>query len=370
MTDPNARPSRALDRRRGPRLHETGVSRRLEEVGRPERRVNMLGSLESVATITPVLNDADHLTSAVRSIQQQRGMQVAAIVVSVGPSHDGSLAVAKRLAAADPRIRVVENPSGRTSVALNLGMEMVGDAEIIARVDARSVLPPDYLSQAVETLHRTGAGNVGAIQNPVGHTRIERAIAEAMQSMVGSGGAAYRHAGLAREVDTAWLGVFRRSAIEDVGGWDESFERNQDAELNLRLANAGHRVWLDPRLVVDYRPRSTFLTLARQYRDYGWWRCRTIHKHPGSVAPRQIGPPLLVLVLVGTAAASLVWSRLLALVPAAYGVAVLSAGMATRGPLSQRVTAGLALATMHLCWGVGFLGSAAGLLSRCLRSRT
>ena len=87
------------------------------------------------------------------------------------------------------------------------------------RVDARSQLPSDYIRNALETMSETGAGNVGAIQHPVGSTSTERGIAAAMCSRLGSGGAQYRHGQQRIEVETAYLGVFRRSALEEVGGW-------------------------------------------------------------------------------------------------------------------------------------------------------
>jgi hypothetical protein len=211
---------------------------------------------------------------------------------------------------------------------------------------------------AIETLERTSAANVGAAQVPVGVTLTERAIAAAMRSPLGSGGVAYRGGGEARPVDTAWLGAFRRSALTDVGGYDEEFIRNQDAELNARLNAAGHQVWFDPRLAVEYRPRPTLRALARQYYQYGWWRLRTVRRHPGSLAMRQLAAPFIVLgLLTGTLLGILAtpWAFLLF---AGYFGAVLIAGLASEGSLLQRLTTGAALAAMHLSWGSGFLLSA------------
>jgi len=308
--------------------------------------------MPGIATITPVLNDAANLPAAVGSIQHQDNVEH--IVLSVGPSSDDSLSVAQGLAQRDGRIVVVENPSGRTAAALNLATAATS-ADVVVRVDARAVLPENYVKHAVETLEATGAGNVGAAQNPVGHTLTERAIAAAMRSRVGSGGVAYRGDGHARQVDTAWLGVFRRSALDEVGGYDERFTRNQDAELNIRLAKAGHPVWFDPRLIVDYRPRPTLRKLAQQYFEYGQWRMRTIKKHRDSAKPRQLAAPVIVIGLVVAVILALVVSSLFWFVPAAYVVGLLVVGLMSEGPLAQRLLTAGALFTMHITWGAGFL---------------
>lgn len=311
--------------------------------------------MSRVATITPVLNDGASLRDAVESILSQTAVDH--VVLAVGPSSDSSLEVAAQLAREDERVLVIENPAGRTASALNLAIAAT-DADVIVRVDSRAVLPSDYVEHALETLADTGAGNVGAVQNPVGHSRTERAIANAMRSRAGSGGVAYRGSGEARQVDTAWLGAFRRVALDEVGGYDERFIRNQDAELNIRLNKAGHQVWFDPRLVVDYRPRPTLGKLARQYFEYGRWRFRTIRKHPDSAKLRQLAAPVIVIGLAISVVLALIWSPLLWLIPGAYLASVVLAGLVSSGPILERLLTGAALLTMHVSWGSGFLLSA------------
>ena len=178
-----------------------------------------------------------------------------------------------------------------------------------------------------------------------------------MRSPWGAGGATYRVGGRPGPVDTVYLGVFRREALEEVGGFDESFVRNQDAELNLRLRRAGHLVWFDPELAVAYQPRASLRALARQYREYGRWRRATARRHPGSLALRQLAPPALVLVIAGAALLSLVRADLrpLSLVVSGYLVGVGAAGSSAADELRDAPATTLALLTMHLAWGVGFL---------------
>lgn len=313
-----------------------------------------------ISVVIPVRNNAADLPDAVASAVLQPSVHE--IVLCVGPSRDDSLQVARQLGLDDGRVVVVENEHGGIPQALNLGLR-AATGERLLRLDAHSVLPPDYVENAIETQGATGAANVGAVQRPVGKTLVERAIAAAMSSRAGSGGADYRASEMSKPVDTAFLGFFDIEALRSIGGWDEDFARNEDAELNLRLAAAGHQVWLDPRLVVEYRPRASLRKLASQYFHYGWWRLRTIRKHPGSARMRQMAAPVIVLGVAG-AAVGLTITTWALVVPGAYVCAVLVAGLATDGSLIQRLLTGAALGTMHMSWGTGFLLSAARSLFR------
>jgi len=172
-------------------------------------------SLPTVSVIIPARNDSDALRHAVATINAQTGAEILDIAIAVGPSTDDTEAEAHRLARTTPAIKVVTNPSGRTPAALNAAIGATTGG-VVVRVDARSQLPPDYIQNALETMRETGAGNVGAIQVPVGFTPTERGIAAAMRHPLGTGGAQYRHGQQRVEVETAYLGVFRRDALEAV----------------------------------------------------------------------------------------------------------------------------------------------------------
>jgi succinoglycan biosynthesis protein ExoA len=308
----------------------------------------------TVAVVIPARDAAGALAGAVGSALEQ-GV-VDRVVVAVGPSADGTRRAADALAAAHPEVTVVDNPSGRTPAALNRAIAASG-ASVVVRLDAHAVLPPGYVDTALEDLRRTGAANVGGRQVPVGERGFARAVASAMASRIGAGGATYRVGDRAGPVDTVYLGVFRREALELVGGFDERFVRNQDAELNERLRRAGMQVWFDPRLGVRYRPRSTVGGLARQYWQYGRWRRATIREHPGSARVRQLLPPVLVAALTGSAVVGLAARR--PVVPAAavagYLAVVTGGATAASERLRDAPATTLALCVMHLSWGAGFL---------------
>lgn len=311
----------------------------------------------TVSVVMPVLNEERHLADSVAQVLDQDWEGSLEVVLALGPSTDRTDEVAARLAAADPRVLTVRNPSGRTPDALNAAIA-ASSGQIIARVDAHAEIPRDYLSTAVATLEATGADNVGGIMDAVGVTALERAIACAMKSPLGVGGARFHTGGGAGEADTVYLGVFRREALERVGGYDPHFARAQDWEMNHRIRTSGGRVWFTPDLVVTYRPRSTLQRLADQYFNYGRWRRVVARQHPGTANARYLAPPVMVAGTVAATMTGFAW-RPAWLVPAGYLTAIgLGGWVISKGePAPVRARVPIAIATMHWSWGIGFLTS-------------
>ncbi|MFC4560603.1 glycosyltransferase family 2 protein [Nocardiopsis mangrovi] len=314
-----------------------------------------------VSVVMPILNEERHLAAAVRHVLAQEYPGELEVVLAVGPSKDRTREVADGLAAADPRVKVVDNPTGRTPAALNAAIGASSHG-IVARIDGHAMMPSDYLRVAVETLEQTGADNVGGIMAAEGETDWEKAVAAAMTSKVGVGNARFHTGGAGGPADTVYLGVFRRSALDRVEGYDEAFLRAQDWEMNHRIRATGGVVWFQPRMRVSYRPRPSVATLARQYFHYGRWRRVVARQHKGTINLRYLAPPAAVLAIAaGLLAGAVFWPALL--VPAAYIAAILAAsvplgrGLTLKGGLCVPV----ALATMHMAWGTGFLTSPPGL---------
>ena len=301
-----------------------------------------------VDVVMPIRNEAAHLATAVAAVRSQAYPGRVRILLGVGPSDDGTEAVAAELATSADDLVMIDNPSGRTPSALNAAIR-AGSAPVVVRVDGHSELSDGYIRRAVETMQRTGAANVGGLQVPMATTPFEESVAAATTSWLGTGGASYRVGGDEGPVDTVYLGVFDRAAIEAVGLFDERLTRNQDYELNIRLRKAGGTVWFDPRLSVGYRPRGSWRALARQYYEYGYWKAVVIRMHPDSARLRQMAPPVAVAGIVTGIAMSRRHPRL-ALIPAGYAAVVL----ATAARSSHRLVA-LVAPVLHGCWTLGLL---------------
>lgn len=310
-----------------------------------------------VSVVMAVRNEAHHLRDAVGAVLSQRYPGRLDVTVAVAPSDDGTERVLAELAA-DGRVMAVANPVGLTAAGLNTAIA-ASSGDVVARVDGHAIIPTSYIRRAVELLAETGADNVGGVMAAEGTTPFEEAVAAAMSSRFGTGDARFHYGGPAGAVDTVYLGVFRREALDRVGGFDETLVRTQDSELNLRIRQTGGTVWFSPDLRVSYRPRGTLRALVRQYFEYGRWRRVVARRHPGSLRWRQMVAPATV-VACGAGALAAAGGRRWGWAPlVAYGTGVAIATAVVGRTLPPSVAARLpaVFAAMHGAWGVGFLTS-------------
>lgn len=308
----------------------------------------------AVSVILPVLNEADHLEAAVGSVLDQEFDGQLEVLLALGPSKDDTNQIAANLAKADPRIRLVENPAGLTTVGMNLCIEQA-KAEVIIRVDAHSELAPGYIKRGVELLAETGADELGGIMLARGRSAFQQAVAWAYSSRFGIGGAAYHVGGAAGEAESAYLGIFRADALTRVGGYDESIIRGEDWDLAQRIKATGGLVWFSPELSVTYWPRGRFEKLIKQFWSTGVWRGDLTRRNFAAASKRYFAPPVMVLtVAAGLVAAA--FGLVLGILPLAGYLAAVAALAVTAANLSikARVALLVVLPSIHFSWGAGF----------------
>lgn len=321
--------------------------------------------MPAVAVVMPVLNEENYLEAAVLAILAQDYEGPIQVVIALGPSTDRTNELAARIIAGDSRVSTVANPSGRTPEGLNAALAATTQ-EIVVRVDAHSELSDGYIRLAVETLQRSGADNVGGIMGARGVTKFEKAVAAAMTSPLGVGSASFHTGGSEGPAETVYLGVFKRSALERVGGYDPAFTRAQDWEMNYRIRSTGGKVWFNPDLFVTYRPRPNVAKLAKQYFEYGSWRHEVMRRYPDTrqtkSALRYFAPPLAVTLIVlgkilGTVGLvvgnALAWGYVF---PLGYlALTLLSSLSLVRRARAGALWVPIVLMTMQMSWGIGFL---------------
>lgn len=325
-------------------------------------------ALPGVSYVIPVLNEVEYIEDAIRTVLAQDYAGDKELILALGPSTDGTTQLVRRLAAEDARIVTVLNPDTDIPVALNLAIK-ASRYPIIVRVDAHSELEPGYTRDAIATLNRTGAANVGGVMKARGKTSFQSAVARAYNSRFGLGGGSYHGGAEEGPAESAYLGVIRREVLDEVNYFDESVRRGEDWELNLRIRAAGHSVWFDPTLEVTYWPRESWPKLVRQFCATGIWRGELVRRYAGRNPWRFFAPPLLVaalllsIVLIVLQLTGVVsgWVSLLLsllyLAPLAYLVLlVLLCFSPAGGPAwADRWRFFLVLPTMHVSWGVGFI---------------
>jgi succinoglycan biosynthesis protein ExoA len=317
-----------------------------------------------VSVVIPVLNEEKHIRNCLRSVQEQTYPgDLIEIVVADGGSTDGTQRIVRELGDTDPRIRLIDNPGRTQAAGLNHAIA-ASRGDIVARLDGHAAWPPGHLARCVELLNETGADNVGGTMLGESDTLVGQAVARATRSPFAVGRATYRYSNRQQEVETVWLGCFRRSALERVGPYDETATPHEDYELNQRIRDSGGLVIFSPDLPTRYWGRGSWREVATQYFKYGRAKVRVARRRPAVMQLYHLAPPALVLgALVGAVAAARPGAgRRLGLMGAvAYGLACLGAGaaVAKRQPVSVAARVSLAFPVLHFAWGTGFW---AGLL--------
>jgi glycosyltransferase involved in cell wall biosynthesis len=314
----------------------------------------------AVSVILPVLNEEAHLEESILAILAQDYRGLFEVILALGPSQDRTDEIAKSLSVRDSRVKLIPNPTGKTAAGLNLAVA-TSNHPIVVRVDGHAKIPQNYLTLAVEILEKTGAVNVGGVMAAEGISNFEKAVARAMRSPLGVGASRFHTGGAAGEVDTVYLGAFKREAINQAGGFDERYTRAQDWELNHRLRKNGGLIYFDPRLQVTYRPRPNLRKLAKQYFQYGTWRRVVSRSHSGTINVRYLAPPVT---LLGCAISLLTGSLIhpILYIPlAVYGLFVaVSAALISRS-VRELISLLAIIPIMHFAWGAGFITSTKAL---------
>ena len=317
----------------------------------------LIGSpLPAISVILPVLNEESHLEGAVLSVLSQDYRGPLEIILALGPSRDRTNEIATKLASQDNRVKLIDSPTGKTAAGLNIALA-ASKSPVVVRVDGHAQIPKNYISLIVEILNKTGAVNVGGVMAAVGTTAFERAVAGAMRSPLGVGASRFHTGGEAGEVDTVYLGAFRREALVAIGGFDERFTRAQDWELNFRLRENGGVIYFYPRLHVTYRPRSSVSALAKQYFEYGRWRRVVSRRHSGTINYRYLAPPFALLGFSASLVLGIVLSSIFFIPALVYLLFVVLASLKISTSIREYLLLLLVIPTMHFAWGAGFISS-------------
>lgn len=315
--------------------------------------------------VIPCLNEAAHIGALLDQLRPAAARLDARIIVADGGSTDGTLAIVKDIVAKDQRVVLLNNKRRIQSAAINLAVGTFGEgADYLIRIDAHGGYPDDYCDRLVEEALATGADSVVVSMLTSGSGTVQKAAAAAQNSKLGTGGSKHRHLSGGEWIDHGHHALMRISAFEAVGGYDETFSHNEDAELDYRLRQAGYKIWMSGKTQMVYYPRASLSGLYFQYLGYGRGRAKNVLKHRVIPKVRQM-VLLLVFPVVLLAAFSFVYW--LAAVPLLVWASVcLFYGLSTaiRQRNADIALAGVSAMVMHLGWSVGFWLQLLGLGSR------
>jgi succinoglycan biosynthesis protein ExoA len=314
--------------------------------------------------VIPTLNEAATIEGLLTDLLADLSEQddVTCIVVD-GGSADATRELVTKVGDRNPRVILIDNPRRIQSAGINLAVSLYGrDMDVLIRCDAHAVYPRRLISKLIAALGVTGADSIVVPMDSVGYDGISSAIAWVSDTLLGSGGSRHRGGRRSGFVDHGHHAAFKMERFRALGGYDETFTHNEDAEYDCRLRKAGGTIYMDASLRVQYRPRQSLWALARQYRRYGLGRSGTVLRHPESLRLRQLAVPSAMVAIAACLGAAVVFPWAL-LVPGAYGLVILGTSvlMALRKRSAFGLVTGPAAVVMHVSWAFGFIQ---GLLTR------
>ncbi len=325
-----------------------------------------------VSILVPVRNEERYIERCLYSIaRQDYPRDRLEVLVIDGESDDATRAIATRFEAESTiDLLLLANPARKTAAALNIGLQHAR-GDVIVRVDGHASIAPDFLRRSVTSLFESGADCVGGVIESEGDTYVGRAIALAMSSRFGVGGASFRVGGEG-PADTVAFGAYRRSVFASVGGFAEDIDKGEDDEFNYRIRDHGGTILLAPDIRASYTVRGSLWALWRQYFGYGRAKPEVLRRHPAQAQPRQLAPAVLVGALAATGTAAMFGRATgfkLVAGPYALAAAIASLAVCVRHGWRYLPPLPIVFVCLHLSYGAGFLAGLAGLAGRTFARR-
>ncbi|MCB2212938.1 glycosyltransferase family 2 protein [bacterium] len=249
-----------------------------------------------VSILMPTYNEGATIEDVVRSLLQQNltgyGLE---ILIIDGMSTDDTREIITTRFANDKRVRLVDNPQRFTPHAANIGL-FEANGDYICFFGAHGYYDPEYIQICLEEMESTGAVGVsGRLETvPANDSLQAQLVAWAISHPFGASGASVRTQpeGFA---DTIPYPVFRKQALLEIGGYNETLVRNQDNDMNQRLIAAGHKLYLTHRTTARYFSKPTIWGLLRYAHKSGWWNAISLKVNWRSMRLRHHVPTLFVL---------------------------------------------------------------------------
>ena len=294
-------------------------------------------------------NEEQHIARCLDSVlASDYPLERLEILVADGRSSDGTRPILVRYVALHPTIVLLDNPPGTTPAGLNVAIR-AASGDILIRIDAQVLYPPDYISRLVAGLQESGADTVGGVIVPVpaDDSPTAQAIAVGLSHRFGVG-------------NPVAFGCYRREIFDRIGMFDEELIRNQDDEFNFRLITQGGRVLQVPDILCRNFARYSFRQLGRMYYDDGYFKPLVARKAGRAMTVGQLIPAVLVGCLSSSAVLAL-WipaaRYLFALLAGSYALLVVLFAASAARSHGLRCASALTLVfpVLHFSYGSGLL---------------
>ncbi len=247
--------------------------------------------MTTIAVIMPVFNEEKVIEQVVNSLlnQDQTGFKLAIYLID-GKSEDGTVRIIERIQQTHSEVHLLINEKRKTPFAFNLGLQAT-DATYVAMLGAHTVYDQNYLRVCLEELIKTNSAGCSGVIRPQTQFRDDEArlCYWVNTSVFGVSGSSFRtmQEGYADSIPYA---VFKRDALLQVGGYNETLIRNQDNDMNQRLIDAGHKLYLTGKTAFIYQGKSTIGGLMQYAFTNGKWNAYSFRYFPKSMRIHHLIP--------------------------------------------------------------------------------
>ena len=227
------------------------------------QKIEDLGITTTFSVVMPVYNPPlDYLRQAIESVQAQVYPHWEICIADDASPNAAVRELLTELAAQDPRIKLVfREKNGHISAATNSALE-IATGDYIALMDNDDLLPPHALAYMALAAHQhPQAGLIYSDEDKVTEDNVRQAPYFKCQ---------FNYELFLSQNMISHFGVYRRSVLEEIGGFRVGYEGAQDWDLALRVIEkvGPENIVHVPRVLYHWRifPGST--ALALEEKDY------------------------------------------------------------------------------------------------------
>lgn len=261
-------------------------------------------SKPEVATVIPVLNEADSIIKCLDSLcNQSYPSDLHQIYVFDGGSTDNTYQIVQDFVNlrenVNPIIHLYKNPGKYVANARNLALEIVPKSvKYLLEMIGHCSVQYDHIETLIgvmENLQDLTGNNVGALGAKVvpqsdNLNLVESWIEAGLSSPLARGNGQFDQFSGTEETKVPAFCLHLKRAVVDVGGWDTSFITSQDSDLSMRMRNKGYQLYRTSDVKVQMAKRSSLQSWAKMGFRYGFWRTRLLKRHHNRISFREYLP--------------------------------------------------------------------------------
>lgn len=309
------------------------------------------------------LNEEKHLPLLLQNIKdQQYPHELTEIILIDSGSSDRTKEIMLNFSNEDRgfySVRVLDNEKGTQAAGWNKAIQNAS-GDVIARIDAHAVIPPEFSVLAMALIDK-GEDVVGGKRICITDRTDDwgKVLLAVENSLFGSGFNISRRSETARYVKSLFHGVYRRSVFERAGFFNECLLRTEDNEMHYRIREAGYKLLYDPKISSCQYIRDSFSKMLKQKFDNGFWIGATLGVCPGCISAYHLVPLAFVTgITISTGLALYHHYHLSILIWTAYFLFAISSTIAAR----HRDSGGILYCIMPLLFPILHIGYGLGTL--------